>query len=627
MSECQTRLQPDANRYFKSIAQYLTQQPAVRDNPPPDVFEIGLCLAGAVSAGAYTAGVLDFLIEALDEWQAARDRGDPGVPQHRVVISALTGASAGGVNNALLACLMPYQRVAVAGDGPGDGLTGNPLYDGWVLSLDFRRLFETRDIATSTDPLLSLLDCTVLDEVVHRTLQFSGTPAPARRYFANPLRLTFSVANLRGVPFHISLKGAAPDLGHAMALHADYMHFVLDVPGGHVWNNPALPRQPYEIALGRREEAAAWPDTWRLFGETALATGAFPLALKPRSLQRCASDYDYRQVVVPGENPSAGNPAAIADLVPLRPDLASPLPDAAPGESDCYRFLCVDGGAFDNEPLEQTRLLLNGPLGRAKRDASLAQRATILVDPFAEASTAGPRDLAALGDTDTGRLSKLAGAILSAYTANSRAKPAELALATDDVTYSRYLIAPARSGTNGKKAIASGALGGFLGFLSVFYRHHDFMLGRRNCQHFLRQHFTLPATNPVMQSWDPALRAAWFARSVDIYDDAGQLQTVPNYYSTTGDNELPIIPLLGSAARPITLPPWPRGKGSLQPLEKALDGRISQVVGRLLTTSGGFWNWAADKTLLAGLRLLARRLLGNLAKDKLRAGIAEIDAG
>jgi hypothetical protein len=33
-------------------------------------FEIGLVMAGAVSAGAYTAGVVDFLIQALDQWHA-----------------------------------------------------------------------------------------------------------------------------------------------------------------------------------------------------------------------------------------------------------------------------------------------------------------------------------------------------------------------------------------------------------------------------------------------------------------------------------------------------------------------------------------------------------------------------
>jgi len=44
-------------------------------------FEIGLVRAGAVSAGAYTAGVLDFLLQALDAWyRAAGDEFPDGNP-------------------------------------------------------------------------------------------------------------------------------------------------------------------------------------------------------------------------------------------------------------------------------------------------------------------------------------------------------------------------------------------------------------------------------------------------------------------------------------------------------------------------------------------------------------------
>ncbi len=53
-------------------------------------FLLGVTMAGAVSAGAYTAGVLDFLLRALD---AHNDRCDPNaslddmdVPRHRVVL-------------------------------------------------------------------------------------------------------------------------------------------------------------------------------------------------------------------------------------------------------------------------------------------------------------------------------------------------------------------------------------------------------------------------------------------------------------------------------------------------------------------------------------------------------------
>src|SRR5690242_11367844 len=69
-------------------------------------FHIALNMAGAVSAGAYTAGVLDFLVEALDEWYDAREseralHGDDiqswKVPAHEVMLDVLSGASAGGM--------------------------------------------------------------------------------------------------------------------------------------------------------------------------------------------------------------------------------------------------------------------------------------------------------------------------------------------------------------------------------------------------------------------------------------------------------------------------------------------------------------------------------------------------
>ena len=60
--------------------------PLVRPNPVrPGIFELGLCLGGTVSAGAYTAGVLDFLIEALDAWTRAKEDKAPDAPPHEIV--------------------------------------------------------------------------------------------------------------------------------------------------------------------------------------------------------------------------------------------------------------------------------------------------------------------------------------------------------------------------------------------------------------------------------------------------------------------------------------------------------------------------------------------------------------
>ena len=91
-------------------------------SPSPDVpFEIGLVMAGAVSAGAYTAGVIDFLIQALDEWEKAKEQARKDLaegkttdcPMHEVRIKVMAGASAGGMTAALAAGLvgMKFQSV------------------------------------------------------------------------------------------------------------------------------------------------------------------------------------------------------------------------------------------------------------------------------------------------------------------------------------------------------------------------------------------------------------------------------------------------------------------------------------------------------------------------------------
>ena len=93
------RSEPDA----QLVKQWFLDNPAV----PDGTFELGLVLGGTVSAGAYTAGALDFLIEALDCWEAVR--GQPDTPQHRVVVKVITGTSGGGVNAAIAARALNFE--------------------------------------------------------------------------------------------------------------------------------------------------------------------------------------------------------------------------------------------------------------------------------------------------------------------------------------------------------------------------------------------------------------------------------------------------------------------------------------------------------------------------------------
>src|SRR5438105_3767698 len=77
----------------------MVEQPQPVEGGGNKTFQLGLALAGAISAGAYTAGVMDFLFQALSGWEDQRNK--PGVPQHRVVLKVMAGASAGAITGAL----------------------------------------------------------------------------------------------------------------------------------------------------------------------------------------------------------------------------------------------------------------------------------------------------------------------------------------------------------------------------------------------------------------------------------------------------------------------------------------------------------------------------------------------
>ena len=100
---------------------------------------LGISMAGAISAGAYTAGVMDYLLEALENWQKAKDlqvEGKlSGIPKHEIVIDILSGASAGGMTAALTAAAIHtnFDHVSIADvENNTEKLAKNPLYHSWV---------------------------------------------------------------------------------------------------------------------------------------------------------------------------------------------------------------------------------------------------------------------------------------------------------------------------------------------------------------------------------------------------------------------------------------------------------------------------------------------------------------
>ena len=508
------------------------------------VFEIGLVMAGAVSAGAYSAGVIDFLIEALDAWEATRGQAD--VPRHRVRINVLSGASAGGMTAAMLASLVgrDFDPVRFA-NAPG-GLD-NPFHEAWVRRIDLRHLLQLRDIQRG-QAVASLLDSTVLDDIAAAVFQ-PGRPRPRRPYFAEPLELFLSVANLRGVPYAIELSGSKD--GHGIMMHMDHLQFRVDGDGADV------------------SSGAVTPQTWDAVIQAALASGAFPLGLRPRMLTRPAGDYARRLWDIPtARDADPVGPCTIPQVIPPHWDLT---------DEDPYRFCCVDGGLMDNEPLELARRVLARG-GRNPRAGREACRAVVMIDPFPEPPLFDP---AYSSDDDPSRLDLLAIAqsMFAGLRNQARFKMDELRLAQEESIYSRFLISPSRhlpDGSETTPSLASGSMGAFGGFLDIAFREHDYHLGRRNCQQFLRRHFVLMEDNPIVRDWKGDREAYWVRRlNADSAADP--------YGRDDGQRLLPIIPLMPHLRPAIPAQPWPafdrRRFGELRGL---INRRLQIVAERLI---------------------------------------------
>ncbi len=530
--------------------------------------EIGLVMAGAISAGAYTAGVVDFLLQALSEWERLGVKGlaakteDPAVvaerhtysdaPAHRAVLSAMSGASAGGMTAAITAASLGGD-IDPATTIPHPNPAANRLYDSWVNRIDISVLLDRKDLEDKDAKVVSALDSTELERIAEDAIEIDPTN-PERPYVSGDLQVFLTVANLRGVPYRVTATGPGQD-GHGMFAHADYVHFVVNKSGSGV----------PEGALSLDPSDYGHPN-WAILVRTALASGAFPLGLAPRTLERSAGDYLARKWSIPQEaaKPEDGHCECFKEE-PIAPNWRLRR-DAR------YVFLNVDGGLMDNEPLELARKALRRNLetGRNKRDGDSADRAGLMIDPFPTQPFKADYKI----EEDVLSVFK---SMFSALKAQARFKRDELVLAQNPNVYSRFMIVPTRTKPGRhepeEKAIASGSLGGFGGFLSRTFREHDFNLGRRNCQKFLRDHFVLPSGNPLFSDWPEKLK-----RAVEWpHPDPG-----------VSGSHLPIIPLVGEAAREVPWMEWPDyGAQEFETLDRQVRSRAKLVIGRLASQELG----------------------------------------
>jgi hypothetical protein len=291
------------------------------------------------------------------------------------------------------------------------------------------------------------------------------------------------------------------------------------------------------------------PEPWDRYGTCALASSAFPIGLAPRQIAAPINGYKKRSY------PIARGEAA------LEPDF--PKPWLAGLGSKGFVFLNVDGGIINNNPFDYAQYALIGDGMAGKTGAEDSDRAVIMVSPFPEPPGFLPDEQPAI------ELVAVIRALFPALINQSRFKTTELVPALDPNNHSRFLIAPQRKikdieqnkDIEQRYAIACGLLGGFGGFLDEKFRAHDFQLGRRNCQAFLRSTFGLSPDSAVVAS----LRG----------QKEFELSATPGEYA--------VIPRLGDALPEVALPKWPRmSQADFTVLMRRIKGRLNKLTPRFV---------------------------------------------
>lgn len=545
-------------------------------------FQINLSMSGAISAGAYTAGVFDFLIEALEAWEAARVRAE--VPNHRVGIKAMSGASAGAITAAIgvlsladAASKKPGAYCEYEREGFTYRYTLPRLYDAWVVRPTFvAENRETNDFLTDSDldpkqnwtgdadfsrttdfPLadpkapravVSLLNARLLDEIAHDAVDVKQVAATSRAYVSETLHIYLTLSNLRGVPYLVHFEGG----NYYMIAHGDRVHYAVSGIGSwpetSSFGDADKPRPINTEELSGNSAARA---KWKDFSICALASSAYPVGLAPRLIGATQDEYYKRRF-------------PIADLA-ANDSIDANWPRATTPATP-YRFVCADGGIIDNDPFEYARFALMKkmePADFVDSGPGHATGAVIMITPFPEEKPILPE-----GEPTTDIVG-LFSALLPSLIDQARFKPDELALAANEDSGGRYLIGPSRDVDNvtQRYGIASGLLGGFGGFIHRIFRDHDYQLGRRNCQQFLRTSFAIPEGHEIVVSWPSTVKRADHQVPRTKDDDANHR---PNYYR--------LIPLIGPLADEIKLPQWPRiDQGDFDKLQDRIAGRFDKV--------------------------------------------------
>jgi len=478
---------------------------------PDNEFHLGITMAGAVSAGCYTGGVMDYLFEVLDLWERAKEgklekelkQYRHCVPNHKVIIDVMGGASAGGMTTTMAAIYGLNGRINPVTD-TADPLVprNNIFYDSWVLMDDINphddrttieKLWDTNDLKEGK--VHSLLNSTFIDAIADRAFSFKEDiglqTGLLPSYIARDMKLLLSHCLLRGIPLEVNFETPITGYGRKSISpnHTTLEHYIVSL----FTLNNGKPPEDHSLWLNPYD-----PDYAETLKRATKATGAFPVGLIYREfLQEDFSDEYIKATVKKILFGEFGHP--------------DPHPEANPQWKNFpagFSALTIDGGTINNEPYREVLSILKDKYGDTHPEGQ-QQYGMIMIDPFPDRA----EDISAY--RKPADLVEVIPAIINTLTEQARVKRNE-ALEEMSRRYYRGVIFPRKwqkmkEGPDRilpeKNPIACGAAGAFGGFLDISFRQHDFFLGRDNARNFIRYFFTVPydkeknIVHPVHRGW------------------------------------------------------------------------------------------------------------------------------
>ncbi|EJL75095.1 hypothetical protein [Chryseobacterium populi] len=475
-----------------------------------DVFHVGITMAGAISAGCYTAGVMDYLFEILELWEQAKSGKLPEgwdqdmlnyIPKHKVIIDAMGGASAGGMTTMMSAIYALKGKITPV-NNPSDPSSkkGNMLYDSWVLMGDTEdipeKIFEK---ALSADDLnngkiISLLNSDFIDKICDNAFADDVEEKKLPAYVSSELEVLLSQTMLRSVPLPIDfstpfgrLKKNADLPQYNTFEHFVISHFKLDYDK----SNPL--HKDFYLPLAPFSDEKDVVDRLKL---TTKATGAFPIGLRFREFFKNEFTVDYIK-----------NNSRKLLYNKIQPEnIPADLPIEFKNVSDPFNFIGVDGGAINNEPIGEVLNILKERHGEKQNADDPDKFALIMIDPF-------PDHIYSHEYTQPDDIFSVIPSILGTLQDQARIKRKEML----DFHTGKYFtgeIFPTRYNKENKKEehpIACSSVYAFGGFLDLSFRHHDFFLGRDNARNFFKIYFSIeydPENNnvhPIHKNWTPEM--------------------------------------------------------------------------------------------------------------------------